>query len=58
MEHVPQNVTRHGIPNEMDQLPKGSLCTVITDHIEAVYKQMSEDSEHPRWELIHLDDIE
>jgi len=58
MDQLPQKITRHGIPNDMDQLPQGSICTVITDYIEAVYKQMSEDSEHPRWELIHLDDIE
>lgn len=41
-------ITRFGPPNEFDQFPKGTIC--IVDHDR--YKQISEDEQHPKWELV------
>jgi len=48
----PENIIRHSPPTELDQLPKGTVCEVHLpqDTIE-YYRQTSEDSSKPVWEL-------
>ena len=49
----PERILRHGIPGELDQLPKGTLCEVHMPSAKIeMYEQRSEDTSNPKWVLI------
>lgn len=47
-------ITRNGKPNEFDQHSYGAICKVIEHHDEnfELYAQISDDEDHPNWELL------
>jgi hypothetical protein len=53
MEHEALILKRHGAPTKFDTMIKGTICEVnlINGSLE-VYRQMNEDENDPRWELI------
>lgn len=47
-------IVRYGMPNKLDQVPKGTICKVILSATDVeYYEQMSQEDEHPCWEQIN-----
>jgi hypothetical protein len=45
-------LTRRSQPGELDQHPYGTACKVNIHETHDIYIQISEDEEHPNWELL------
>lgn len=54
MEPPPSlTIIRRSEPHKYDHAKRGTRCIIYTRSIiSAVYEQMSDDEENPRWELI------